>query len=335
LQLAWGGAVDCPFIGPIIWATLIVVASWPLMLRVEARLGGRRKLAVAVMMVGLSLLLAVPTVLLALSLIQNASEAVDMVTKLPPSALHEPPQWLAALPFIGTRIEAYWQATVASGGQGLWTLVQPYAGKVSTWIIEGIGGIGAVLVQLAIILFLVAVMFGYGETATATLVRILRRLGGDAGEAMAIVSGQAIRSVALGVGLSAVIEAAVAGAGMAIAGVQYAGLLTVVIFLCALVQIGPTLVMGILIAWLFWSGATGSAVVMLVVFGIVLAIDNLLGPVLIRKSIDLPMLLIIAGVIGGLVAFGLMGIFVGPVVLAVAYTLLNLWVEQAEEPERR
>jgi predicted PurR-regulated permease PerM len=178
------------------------------------------------------------------------------------------------------------------------------------------------------ILFRTAVMFAHGEVATAAVVRVLRRLGGDAGETMAIVSGQAIRSVALGVGLSSVIEAAVAGAGMMIAGVPYAGLLTVVIFMCALVQIGPTLVMVPLVVWLFWSGATGAALVMAGVFAIVLAIDNLLGPVLIRKTIDLPMLLIIAGVIGGVVAFGLMGIFVGPVVLAVAYTLLNLWVEK-------
>lgn len=321
-----------PFIAPIIWATLIVVASWPLMLRVEARMGGKRMWAVAVMVLGLVLLLAVPAVLLAFSLIENATDAVTYVTHLPPATFQRPPQWLGELPFAGAKIEAFWEQTVASGGQDLWTTVQPYAGKVSTWIVEGIGGIGSVLLQIGMILFLATVMFAHGEVATAAVVRVLRRLGGNAGEAMAIVSGRAIRSVALGVGLSAVIEAGVAGAGMMIAGVPFAGLLTVLIFMCALLQIGPTLVMAALIAWLFWSGAIGAAAVMVGVFAIVLAIDNLLGPVLIRKSIDLPMLLIIGGVIGGVVAFGLMGIFVGPVVLAIAYTLLNLWVEEGDEP---
>jgi predicted PurR-regulated permease PerM len=159
---------------------------------------------------------------------------------------------------------------------------------------------------------------------------VFRRLGGNTGEAMVVVSAKAIRSVALGVGLSSLIEAAVAGVGMAIAGVPYPGLLTVVIFLCALVQIGPTVIMVPLIAWLFWSGAIGAGAFMVLVFAIVLAIDNLLGPVLIRKGIDLPMLLILAGVIGGLLAMGLMGIFVGPVILAVAYTLFGLWVDEGE-----
>jgi predicted PurR-regulated permease PerM len=158
------------------------------------------------------------------------------------------------------------------------------------------------------------------------LLKIGRRLGGHHGEAVVVLASQAIRGVALGVGVTAVVQSVLGGIGLAIAGVPYAGLLTVVMFIFCIAQLGPVLVLAPAVAWLYWSGDSGWGTFLLVVTGVVGTLDNVLRPMLIRMGADLPLLLIFAGVVGGLLAFGLVGIFIGPVVLAVAYTLLQAWV---------
>jgi predicted PurR-regulated permease PerM len=141
------------------------------------------------------------------------------------------------------------------------------------------------------------------------------------------LAGQAIRSVALGVVVTAVAQSVVAGIGLAVAGVPFASMLTALIFILCLIQLGPVLVMLPAVVWMYYSGDTLWASVLLV-FGIVAGtMDQFIRPVLIRRGADLPMLLILAGVIGGLIAFGVLGIFIGPTVLAVTYTLLNAWME--------
>ncbi len=142
-----------------------------------------------------------------------------------------------------------------------------------------------------------------------------------------MLAGQAIRGVALGVGVTALVQAGLGGIGLAIAGVPFAGLLTAVMLLLCIAQLGPMLVLIPAVVWLYWSGDTGWGTFLLVWSLVVGTMDNFLRPVLIKRGADLPLLLIFAGVIGGLLAFGLVGIFVGPVVLAVAYTLLGAWMD--------
>jgi predicted PurR-regulated permease PerM len=127
-------------------------------------------------------------------------------------------------------------------------------------------------------------------------------------------------------------QTVLAGLGLAVAGVPFAGLLTGIILLLCIAQIGPVVVLVPAVIWLFWSDSTGWGVALLVWTIIVGLMDNFLRPMLIRKGADLPLLLIFAGVIGGLLAFGIIGLFVGPVVLAVSYTLLNEWMREREQP---
>jgi predicted PurR-regulated permease PerM len=148
------------------------------------------------------------------------------------------------------------------------------------------------------------------------------------------LAGQAIRSVALGVVVTALAQSVLGGIGLAVVGVPFASLLTALMFILCLAQVGPSLVLIPAIGWMYYSGNTLWATV-LVVFTVVATImDSVLRPVLIRRGADLPLLLILAGVIGGLIAMGLLGIFVGPTVLAIAYTLLNAWMQQADEVEQ-
>jgi len=147
-----------------------------------------------------------------------------------------------------------------------------------------------------------------------------------------VLAGQAIRGVALGVGVTAVVQSALGGIGLAIVGIPFAGLLTAVMLLLCIAQLGPGLVLFSAVVWVYWSGDSGWGTFLLIWSVIVVVLDNFLRPVLIKLGADLPLLLILAGVIGGLFAFGLVGIFVGPVVLAVVYTLLGEWISDEDEP---
>jgi predicted PurR-regulated permease PerM len=142
------------------------------------------------------------------------------------------------------------------------------------------------------------------------------------------LAAKAVRSVALGVLVTALVQAALAGLGLWVSGVPHPGLFTAIAFVLAVAQLGPVLVLGPAVFWLYWSGNAGWATGLLIWSLPVIALDNVLRPILIRRGVELPMLLIVAGVIGGLIAFGVIGLFVGPVVLAASYTLLRAWIAE-------
>jgi predicted PurR-regulated permease PerM len=160
-------------------------------------------------------------------------------------------------------------------------------------------------------------------------------LAGERGEQAVVLASQAIRGVALGVVVTALVQSVLGGIGLAIAGVPLAPVLTALMFMLCIAQLGPILVLAPAVAWMYWSGDNAWATFLLVWTLIVGSLDNFLRPFLIKKGADLPLLLILAGVIGGLIAFGLVGIFIGPVVLAVGYTLIDAWVDQGRPGESR
>ncbi len=318
-----------PFLGSTIWAAMVVVTTWPVMLRVQARLRGRRWAAVAVMTLLLLLLFAVPLALTLVTLVDNADRIVEWAKGLATLRLPAtPPAWLAALPLIGAKLVQAWEQAVAAGIDGLLPRVQPYAGSVTRWFVAEIGSVGFVLVQFLLTVAIAAVMYANGEEAARQVRAFASRLGGERGSAMVTLAGAAIRGVALGVGVTALVQAVLGGIGLALAGIPFAGLLTALMFMLCIAQIGALPVLVPAVIWAFWSGDTGWGVFLAVWSVVVGTLDNFLRPVLIRLGADLPLLLIFAGVIGGLFAFGLVGIFVGPVVLAVAYTLFESWIDE-------
>lgn len=147
-----------------------------------------------------------------------------------------------------------------------------------------------------------------------------------------LLAGQAIRGVALGVVVTAVAQSVLGGIGLAVVGLPFAPVLTALMFMLCLAQVGPALVMVPAVVWMYSSRDAVWATVLLVFTIVAMTMDNFLRPILIRKGADLPLLLILAGVIGGLLAMGLLGIFLGPTVLAVAYTLLNAWMVESDKP---
>ena len=211
--------------------------------------------------------------------------------------------------------------------EGLLARLTPYAGSATKWFVAEAGNVGFLFVQFLLTLVLAALMYASGEATALAVGRFGRRLAGERGEHAVGLAGQAIRSVALGVVVTAVVQCALGGIGLAVAGVPFAGLLTAVMFLLCIAQVGPSPVLVPAVIWLYWSGEPAWGTFLLVCSVVVITLDNILRPMLIKRGADLPLLLIFAGVIGGLLAFGLVGVFVGPVVLAVAYTLLEAWID--------
>jgi len=185
------------------------------------------------------------------------------------------------------------------------------------------------IVQFLLIVGLSAVLYSNGESAASSARRFGQRMAGERGENSIILAGQAIRGVALGVGVTAIVQTVLGGIGLAVAGVPFAALLSAVMLMLCIAQLGPALVLFPAVGWMYWTGDNAWATFLLVWSLIVGSLDNFLRPMLIKRGADLPLLLIFAGVIGGMLGFGLVGIFVGPVVLAVTYTLLEAWIDDA------
>jgi predicted PurR-regulated permease PerM len=316
-----------PFLASFVWATMIVVATWPIMRRVESAFGGRRAPAVAVMTLGLLAILIVPLGVAIQAILAHADKFAAMFERLPGTQLPAAPEWLGKVPLAGERVQAAWNNLASEGMADLVTRAEPYAKAAAAWIAQQAGSFALVLAQFLLIVILSAVLYSGGESWAAWVRRFGHRLADEQGERMVVLAGQAIRGVALGVVLTALLQSALGGIGLVIAGVPFAGVLTAIMFALCIAQLGPILVLLAATAWAYYNLGAGWGLVLLVWSLVVGLMDNFVRPVLIRRGADLPLLLIFAGVIGGLVAFGVIGIFVGPVVLAVAYTLLDNWVK--------
>ena len=186
------------------------------------------------------------------------------------------------------------------------------------------------MLQFLLTVGITAMLYANGEIVAGGLRSCAHRIGGERGESVVVLAGQAIRGVAMGVVITAVVQSVLGGIGLAFAGVPYVAVLTAVMFMLAVAQIGAGPVLACAVIWLFWKGDTGWGVGLLVWTIVVTSMDNVLRPILIRRGADLPVLLILVGVIGGMIAFGLVGIFIGPIVLAVSYTLIVAWVEHPQ-----
>jgi predicted PurR-regulated permease PerM len=214
------------------------------------------------------------------------------------------------------------------GIQDFMKKLAPYGGSAIQWFITEVGGYGVLVLQFLLTVVFAALLYANGEHAASWMKRFGRRLAGERGETSIRLAGQAVRGVALGVVVTALAQSVLGGVGLAIARIPFAAVLTAVMFMLAIAQVGPLLVLVPAVAWLYWSSSTGWGTFLLIWALVVGTMDNFLRPILIKKGADLPLLLIFAGVVGGLIAFGLIGIFVGPVVLAVGHTLLAAWVDE-------
>jgi len=231
---------------------------------------------------------------------------------------------------VGDEIAERWLQYTALAPEELAALVTPYARAVMNWFLAQAGSVGTTMLQFLLTVIIAAIMYAGGENAAAGVLSFAGRLAGRRGEDVTVLAAKAIRSVALGIVVTALVQTAIGGTGMIISGVPAAPLLTAVTFMLCLAQL-PILVLLPSVIWLYWKGEPLWGTVMLIFTIIALGIDNFVRPVLIKKGADLPLIMIFAGVIGGLIAFGVIGLFIGPVLLAVTFTLLEAWVSRSEQ----
>lgn len=315
-----------PFLAATVWAAMIVVATWPAFRAMESYLGGRRAIAIAGMSLAMLVLLVLPLWLAVDTLVEHAGYLTSAGKHLAAEGLPAPPMWVASLPLIGERLSAAWAQLAASGSAGMVARATPYAVDAGQWLFAQVGGLGGMLVQFLLVIVIAAIFYANGEIGAKLLRRFGHRLAGERGEASVVLAGQAIRGVALGVGVTALVQTVLGGLGLVLAGVPLASLLSAIMLMLCVAQIGPMPVLLPVVGWMFWQDDTGWAIFLLLWSLVVTSLDNFIRPVLIRRGADLPLLLIFAGVIGGMLSFGLIGLFVGPVVLAVTWTLLLAWM---------
>ncbi|KMV73450.1 MULTISPECIES: AI-2E family transporter YdiK [Erwiniaceae] len=320
-----------PFILGFAWAGMVVIATWGMMQRIQRLLWNRRTLAVIVMTFIILLVFIIPIALLISSVLDNAQPVLHWL-----SAGHlVMPQlaWLDSLPMVGHKASRYYHQMVAGGGAQLLATVQPYIGRTTGFFVAQAGHFGRLLVHLALMLLFSALLYWRGERVAMGIRHFAFWLAGSRGDAVVILANQAIKAVALGIVVTALLQGVVAGIGLALAGIPYATILTVLIILCCLIQIGPLLVLIPAIIWLYYTGDTTWGTVLVIWSVVVASMDSVIRPMLIRLGADLPMLIILTGVIGGLIAFGMLGLFIGPVVLAVSYRLVHVWMHEAPCPD--
>jgi predicted PurR-regulated permease PerM len=319
-----------PFLSGMVWATTIAVATWPVLLRLQRLTGGRRSLAVAIMMFLVLLVFIVPFAVAISTLLEAADSSPAVMNDFLRHGLGPPPAWAANIPWLGEPLVQRWQAVAAGGPEALVAIVQPYARSAAAWTIAATGGFGRIIVLILLTVVLVAILYSRGETAANGVLAFAHRLGGETAERTVRLAGQAVRSVAMGVVVTALVQSLLAGVGLWVCGVPHPGLLTAIAFILGIAQLGPIPVVAPSIFWLYWTGSAGWATVLLIWSLPVATLDNVIRPVLIRRGVQLPLLLIVAGVIGGLISFGVVGLFVGPVVLAATYTLAKDWVARGQ-----
>jgi predicted PurR-regulated permease PerM len=319
-----------PFLTSTIWAAMIVIATWQQLLWVQERAWNSRGLAVLVMTLGLLLILIIPFSLAIITIVDMSAQISDLFKTTSSITVPSPPAWLHDLPVVGIKLAEKWQQIAAMAPAEISSRLVPHATKLLGWIVTQAGSVGMMVVHFFLTVIIAAILYFRGESAAEGVCLFARRLAGQRGVDIALHAARAVRGVALGIVVTALVQALLGGAGMMLAGVPAVPVLTAVIFMLCLAQVGPWPVLIPVTAWLFWSGENIWGGGMVVWTLIVSTMDNFIRPILIKRGADIPLLLIFAGVIGGLMAFGIVGLFIGPVTLAVTYTLLEAWVAENE-----
>ncbi|WP_250467416.1 AI-2E family transporter YdiK [Caballeronia sp. GAFFF2] len=323
-----------PFLPGLIWATTIVVATWPLMVAVQRRCGNRRWAATTVMLLVLLIVIVLPLHQAISTLALHGAEIMSAIKSLPTYALPPPPSWVHDVPLAGQRVSAEWQTLSDAGPGGLLARIEPYVTIAARWMLSHAAVVGVFVMHMVITIIISGILYMQGEAAGRFIVRFATRVAAQRGAEAIKLAGLAIRAVALGIVVTAVTQSALGGIGLWIAGVPAAGIITAVMLMLCLAQIGPLLPLLGGVAWLFWHGSHVAAILLLIWSIMIAMLDNFLRPILIRRGINLSMLLILSGVLGGMFAFGIVGLFIGPVILAVTSAILNAWInEQPSLPQ--
>ncbi|ERI51497.1 AI-2E family transporter [Pseudomonas sp. AOB-7] len=324
--------VLAPFWSALFWAAVLAFASWPLMRLLTQALQGRLSLAAGILTCGWVILVAVPLIWLGFNLADHIKDANALIKDLQVEGLPPPPSWLVGLPLVGERLATLW-LTIDQQGAAFFATLRPYLGQVGNWLLARSAQLGGGMLELGLSLVLVFFFYRDGPRLAVFVHSLLERLIGErADHYLELVAGT-VQRVVNGVIGTAAAQGLLALIGFWIAGVPGALVLGILTFVLSLVPMGPPLVWIPATAWLVWQGEYGFAL-FLGAWGmfVISGVDNILKPYLISRGGNLPLVVVLLGVFGGILAFGFMGLFLGPTLLAVAYSLLSDWVAEKAPP---
>ena len=323
-----------PFLAALLFAAVLCLSTWPAFRWVRDRLGGRGTLTALLFVLAMLVAIALPVALAGISLVTNSSQAIDFVRGFFDRGPLELPAWLTGLPLVGASLDDYWHGLLGNR-QEIVALAKRLAEPAKELLVAAGSAAGEGLLQILVAIFMAFFFYRDGEEV-ARMVRdgMARLAGWEQGEAVVDTAQSAIRGVVYGLIGTALAQAAVALAGFLIAGVPGAMALAALTFVLSFIPMGPAILWGGAAAWLYSKGETGWAVFMVAYGALVISsVDNFIKPILMSRAGNLSMLLVVLGVFGGVVAFGFIGIFVGPALLAVAWGLLNAWLKAQQVRE--
>lgn len=314
-----------PFMAAILFAAVICVFTWPLYRQVWLRSGKRDTLAAITMTLLLLVALILPMAYLATNLADSAAALFDELRPALQNLQPHPPEWMRNLPLIGGQVSESWER-VAASHEELMKLLQQYYEPMRKFSLQAVQLVAGGFLQLLLVVFVAFFFYRDGVGLAESLVAIVRKLGGELGAEMLTLSCNTVKGVMLGIFGTALAQAVVALVGFLIAGAPVPLLLAALTFFLSILPVGPPLAWGGAALWLYSHGDQGWAI-FLALYGLfaISSVDNVVKPILISHSSKLPLLLIVLGVLGGAIAFGFVGIFLGPTLLAVGLTLIAHW----------
>jgi predicted PurR-regulated permease PerM len=326
LLVIWCFQIVQPFIVPLVWGIIIAVAVHPGYRPIEAALANRRMIAATLFTLVMLILLIGPTVMLAGTVVgsaQNlAADLTDGTLSIP-----APPEDVGSWPIIGERVERIWRLASVNLTAALGE-IRPQIAAFARWLLATVADLGLGILQFVIAIIIAGVLLAHAKGGGETARTIATRLAGDRGVDYAELGQATVRSVARGILGVALIQSLLAGLGFLAVGVPAAGLLALVCLLLAVVQIGPAIVLIGTAIYVFSTADTFTAVIYLIWSIFVALIDNVLKPLLLGRGVRVPMIVIFVGAIGGFLASGIIGLFVGSVVLALSFTLFKAWLAE-------
>ncbi len=315
-----------PFLVAVTWAVILAISVWPGFVRLKLALGNRRRLAAVIFVVAGIVVLILPLVLVGMSAARRAPDVTQGIEYIEQNGVPGPPEAIVHLPLVGPRLYAFWSEVSQQGSEVL-AQYRTEINATARWLLRRAGSFGLTVLQFALAIVIAALLLARTERALALLRAFAARVGGQEALDLLPLVEHTIRAVSFGVVGTSLVEGVVSGIGFTIAGRQGAILLGCATFLLCLLQAGPGFVFVPAAAWMWWRGDTGWAIFILAWhLALVLPVEIFGRPFFISRGTGLPMLLIFVGVLGGLLAFGFIGVFVGAAVLAVSYTMLLRWL---------
>ena len=329
LMATWCLKIVSPFIGIIAWAAIIAVAVYPMHCKLAGLLGGRKKSSVAIIvLIGLSILL-VPTWMLTGSSIDTAKK---LATSLEEGTVHIPPpaDKVADWPVIGKKVHTLW-SEAATNLAGVVDKHYDQLKAFSSWLLKAAAGTAAGVLGFAASIIISGVLMLSADTSYQAFRSVGHRLHGERGADFTDLAVATIRSVAKGVLGVALIQTFLAAIGLIVMDVPGAGIWAAIILVLAIMQLPPLLVLGPIAIWVFSVAEPVPATIFLVYALIVSFSDGLLKPLFLGRGVDVPMLVILLGAIGGMITSGIIGLFIGAVILALGYQMFRFWLDEGKE----